>query len=71
MDAKEKHREAKRLWAERNRIKKAHEGMVQISGFVHSHQAPELKKVIQMLMENPDLALTVLRDERTGQFVKV
>lgn len=69
--AKASHKEAKRLWAERNRKKKAENGLVQISGFVHSAQAPELRKVIQMLQENPDLALTVLRDERTGQFVKV
>lgn len=71
MDAKEKHREAKRLWAERDRKKKASQGMVQISGFVHSHQAAEAKRILHMLEENPDLAVTVLRNEQTGQFVKV
>lgn len=71
MDALERKRLAARNWATRKREEYAAKGMVQISGFVHSHQAAEAKRILQMLEENPDLAITVLRDERTGQFVKV
>lgn len=71
MDSKERHREAKRLWSQRKRDEARASGLVQINGFVHASQAPEVKALMELLRSNPDYSIATLRDLATGKYLKV
>lgn len=71
MDDKAKRREQKRIWAAKNREKLKANGLVQVSGFVHRSQVPEVQALIALLASNPDYSIATLRDLATGKYLKV
>lgn len=64
-------KEQKRLAAKRIRDQRQASGMVQIAGWVHEHQASDVKLLLAVLAANPDLTVGPVRDERTQRLVSL
>lgn len=52
----------------RERMVKA--GMVQVTGWVHSHQAADATQMLRRLKEDPELSPGPLRNPATGRLVR-
>lgn len=46
-------------------------GLVPVTGFVPERSAGDVQRILRLLCENPDFEIPVLRDPKTGRFVKV
>ncbi|TIS45684.1 hypothetical protein [Mesorhizobium sp.] len=64
-------KEQKRLAAKRIRDQREAAGMVQVSAWVHSHQASDVKLLLAVLAKCPDLIVGPVRDERTNKLVSL
>lgn len=62
-------KEQKRLAAKRIREQRDASGMVQISGWVHSSQASDVKRLLTVLAKYPHLIVGPLKDENTQKLV--
>ncbi len=46
-------------------------GLVKVTLWVPASSAPVLKLAVSLLVDNPDLSLSVLRHTKTGRFVSI
>jgi hypothetical protein len=45
------------------------QGLVSVTGFVPAHLAGELRDIMRILCENPDLEVGTFRNTKTGVFI--
>lgn len=53
------------------RARLAAEGKRPVNGIVHEHQMADVLLLMQMLRDNPDLEVGLVRNTRTGRYQKL